>query len=159
VDKLGNISVTRYFICVSNQNFPIHPNFHDNSFLLINTVFHPVQILPWYIHLILASWIHKPSLDLMKNKTKNWIKKNLTDYFFQKLTLKFFLLHRSGNLVLFLHFIPTSENPRKISFMASGIYAKITYIVLIHMGQGRTGLLPLFYTKKWDSNVRRLGHI
>ena len=37
--KLDNISVTRYFKCVSNQNFPINPNFHDNSFLLINQVF------------------------------------------------------------------------------------------------------------------------
>ena len=72
----------------------------------------------------------------MKNKTKNLFKNNLTDYFFQKQKQKIFLLHRSGNLVLFLHFILTSENPRKISFMASGIYAKITQIVLIHNVSG-----------------------
>ena len=32
--------------------------------------------------------------------------------------------------------------------MASGIHAKITYSVLIHICQGQTGLLPLFLREK-----------
>jgi hypothetical protein len=41
-----------------------------------------------------------------------------------------------------------SETLRKISFKASGSYAKITYFVLIHMYKGQTGLLPLFLCEK-----------
>ena len=42
----------------------------------------------------------------------------------------------------------TSETLRKISFMASVVYAEITYIVLIHMSQGQTGQLPYITCKK-----------
>ena len=66
--------------------------------------------------------------------------------------LKFFLLHRSGNSMLFYWIKHSSESLRKISFRASGSYAKITYIVLIHMSQGRTGLFCLYAMKKQDSS-------
>ena len=49
-------------------------------------------------HLILASWIHKTSLDLIKNKTKKWFKKKLSDYFFQNLNSSKFPLDKSENI-------------------------------------------------------------
>ena len=78
-----------------------------------------------YIKIILASWIHKPSLDLIKNKTKKIFKKFLSDQIFQKLTLKFFLLHKTENIVLFHWMKHPSWSCLKLPFIASTVYAKI----------------------------------
>ena len=97
----------------------------------------------------------KSSLDLIRNKKKKLSKKFLDDQIFQKLQFSICALHGIKFLMDFNWIRCISETLRKISFIASGSYAKITYIVLIHMYQGRTGLLPLFEVKKWDSNMIR----
>ena len=79
------------------------------------------------------------------------------DEIFQKSQFSICELHGINFLMDFSWITCISETLRKISFKASGSYAKITYFVLIHMSQGRTGLLPLFEVKKRDSNMRRLG--
>ena len=94
----------------------------------------------------------KSSLDLIRNKKKKLLKKFLADQIFQKSQFSIYALHGIKFLMDFNWIRCISETLRKISFMASGSYAKITYIVLIHMYQGQTGLLPLFYVKKWDSS-------
>ena len=87
--------------------------------------YHCVQIMTLYIKIILASWIHKPSLDLIKNKTKKLLKKFLSDQIFQKLTLKFFLLHKTENIVLFHWIKHPSWSCLKLPFIGSAVYAKI----------------------------------
>ena len=55
--KLDNISVTRYFICVSNQNFPINPNFKPEFMItlfcwstkyFLNQLTSKTNFLRWY---------------------------------------------------------------------------------------------------------------
>ena len=76
--------------------------------------------------LIPAPSIHKTSLDLIKTKRKKLSKNFLTDWIFQKLKLKFFLLVRNGNSMLFYWIKHSSESLRKISF---GIYYPFAKII------------------------------
>ena len=59
---------------------------------------HPILQREMKIRKTPAPWIHKTSLDLIINKTKRLLKKCLSDQIFQKLKLKFFLLHNTENL-------------------------------------------------------------
>ena len=90
----------------------------------------------------------KSSLNLIRNKKKKLLKKIFDDQIFQKSLFSIYALHGIKFLMDFNWIRCISETLRKISFKASGIYAKITYIVLIHMYQGQTGLLPLFLREK-----------
>ena len=79
----------------------------------------------------------------------------MDDQIFQKSPFLIHALHGSKFLMDFNWIRYISETLRKISFISSGSYSKISYIVLIHMCHGRTGLLPLFEVKKWDlSEIR-----
>ena len=73
-----------------------------------------------------APWIHKTSLDLIINKTKKLLKKNLSDQIFQKLKLKFFLLYKTENIMLFYWIKHPSDTCRQLSFRTSSLYTKIT---------------------------------
>ena len=94
----------------------------------------------------------KSSLDLIINKKKKLLKKFLADQIFQKSQFSICALHGIKFLMDFNWIRCISENLRKISFMASGSYAKITYIVLIHMYQGRTGLMAQKCPKRMSSS-------
>ena len=76
--------------------------------------------------LIPAPSIHKTSLNLMKTKRKKLSKNFLTDWIFQKLKMKFFLLLRNGNSTLFYWIKHTSESLRKIFFRENITFAKIS---------------------------------
>ena len=96
-----------------------------------------------------APWIHKTSLDLIINKTKKLLKKILSDQIFQKLKLKFFLLYKTENIMLFYWIKHPSDTCRQLSFRTSSLYTKTT---------------GLFYTKKategcWisDKNCKKRG--
>ena len=52
------------------------------------------------------------------------LKKSFSDQIFQK--LKFFLIHKSGNIVLFYWIKHPSETCRKLSFRTSSLCTKIT---------------------------------
>ena len=73
-----------------------------------------------------APWIHKTSLDLIINKTKKLLKKFLSDQIFQKLKLKFFLLYKTENIMLFYWIKHPSDTCRHLSFRMSSLYTKIT---------------------------------
>ena len=75
--------------------------------------------------LIPAASIHKTSLDLIKTKRKKGLKKILTDWIFQKLKLKFFLLYKSENIMLLYWFKHTSDTHRHFSFRIYYTFAKI----------------------------------
>ena len=75
--------------------------------------------------ILLASWILKTSLDLIKTKRKKGLKIFLTDWIFQKLKLKFFLLHKSENIMLLYWFKHTSDAHRRFSFRIYYTFAKI----------------------------------
>ena len=81
----------------------------------------------------------------------------MDDRVFQKSQFSIYVLHGIEFLMDFNRIRCISETLRKISFMASGSYAKITYIVLIHMSQGRIGLLPLFLREKMSFEHTSLG--
>ena len=93
----------------------------------------------------------KLKLVLLINKKKKSLKKNFDDHIFQKSQFSICALYGIKFLMDFSWIRCISETLRKISFIASGS-VKITYIVLIHMCHGRTGLLPLFEVKKWVSS-------
>ena len=84
--------------------------------------------------LIPASSIHKTSLDLIKTKRKKGLKKNLTDNIFQKLKLKFFLLHKSENIMILYWFKHPSETHRKFSFRIYYTFAKIIGVSYTQIG-------------------------
>ena len=86
---------------------------------------HPILQKEMKIRKTPAPWIHKTSLDLIINKTKKLLKNFFTDSIFQKLKLKFFLLHKSENIMLLYWFKHTSDAHRRFSFRIYYTFAKI----------------------------------
>ena len=72
----------------------------------------------------------KSSLNLIRNKKKKILKKFLDDQIFQKSQFSICALHGIKFLMDFNWIRCISETLRKISFMASGSHAKITYVHL-----------------------------
>ena len=87
---------------------------------------HPILQKEMKIRKTPAPWIHKTSLDLIINKTKKLLKKILSDQICQKLKLKFFLLYKTENIMLFYWIKHPSDTCRQLSFRKSSLYTKIT---------------------------------
>ena len=91
-----------------------------------SSTLHPILQKEMKIRKTPAPWIHKTSLDLIINKTKKLLKKFLSDQIFQKLKLKFFLLYKTENIMLFYWIKHPSDTCRQLSFRTSSLYTKIT---------------------------------
>ena len=70
--------------------------------------------------------MHLEFIIFNKKKTKKLLKKILTDQIFQKLKLKFFLLYKTENIMLFYRIKHPSDTCRQLSFRTSSLYTKIT---------------------------------
>ena len=100
------------------------------------------------IKFILASWILKTSLDLTKSNTKTWFKEKLNDWIFQKIACSNQLLHRIKFLMDFNWIRHTSAGQRRLLFIVSAVYAKITLMSYIKKCPGLSCQYDLFLHKK-----------